>query len=180
MNKIDRNDFWQWAYSNLVSNAQRGVLAEYIVGKALNCLSEKRLEWDAFELVTHDGIKVEVKSAAYVQSWNQEKLSDIRFDIARKQSWFAETNTYSYIRERQADVYVFCVLAEKDRQRIDPLDLNQWFFIVLSSETINKKLADKKSVGLSTLERRGLQRITFDDLAAEIKKYKGKLLTQDG
>jgi hypothetical protein len=64
MNKLDKNYFWRWAYSDFLSNAQRGVLAEYIVGTALNCLKEKRLEWDAHDLVTEDGIKIEVKSAA--------------------------------------------------------------------------------------------------------------------
>lgn len=174
MNKIDKDDFWQWAYSDFLSNAQRGVLAEYIVGKALNCLKENRVEWDAHDLVTQDGIKIEVKSAAYVQSWQQERLSDLRFDIARKQSWFAETNTFSDTLERPADVYVFCVLAEKERQKIDPLDLHQWLFIVLPAETINNKLGEQKSVGLVTLERIGAHQVGFAELAVEIKKASGK------
>ncbi len=28
-------DFWQWAYSDLVGNTDRGTLAEYIVAKAI-------------------------------------------------------------------------------------------------------------------------------------------------
>lgn len=40
--------FWSWAYSDLLSNATRGVLAEYIVGLALGCVqSGTRREWDA-------------------------------------------------------------------------------------------------------------------------------------
>jgi hypothetical protein len=172
MRKIDKADFWQWAHSDFLSNAQRGVLAEYIVGKSLNCLGEKRVEWDAYDLVTDEGIKIEVKSAAYVQSWEQKKLSDVRFDIGRKQSWFAETNTFNDRCERAADVYVFCVLAEKDRERIDPLDIDQWFFMVLPSETINSKLGDQKTVGLSALESIGTRRIAFAELKKEIKRMK--------
>lgn len=72
MNDIDKDDFWRWAHSDFLSNAQRGVLAEYIVGTALNCLKKKRLEWDAHDFVTDGGIKIEVKSAAY------DKLSCVR------------------------------------------------------------------------------------------------------
>ena len=32
-------DLWQWAYSDLVSNDIRGVVAEYLVGSALGCLT---------------------------------------------------------------------------------------------------------------------------------------------
>ncbi|WP_432794029.1 hypothetical protein [Rhodococcus ruber] len=31
-------DFWAWAYSDLLGNAMRGVLAEYLVGTALGCV----------------------------------------------------------------------------------------------------------------------------------------------
>ncbi|WP_156153452.1 hypothetical protein [Domibacillus robiginosus] len=41
-----------------------------------------RIEWNAFDLVTPTGIKVEVKSAAYVRSWQQVKNSAISFRIA--------------------------------------------------------------------------------------------------
>lgn len=169
MEIIDKKEFWQWAHSDFLSNAQRGILAEYIVGKALNCLSEKRIEWDAHDLVTYEGIRVEVKSAAYIQSWNQKKLSNIRFDIGRKQSWFAKTNTFNDKRERTANVYVFCLLAEKDRQQVDPLNLTQWIFLVATSQTIDNKLSNQKSVGLSTLEKIGARHVGFEELAQEIK-----------
>jgi hypothetical protein len=50
--------------------------------------SSRFLEWNAHDLETDDGIKIEGKSAAYIQSWEQKKLSEIRFDIGKKQSWF--------------------------------------------------------------------------------------------
>jgi hypothetical protein len=63
-------DFWQWAYSDLLSNTNRGRLAEFIVARALSLgLTDVRIEWDAVDLVTPTGVKVEVKSAAYLQSW---------------------------------------------------------------------------------------------------------------
>ena len=60
-------NFWQWAYSDLVNNTTRGVLAEYLVGKALGLpLDQPRQAWDDFDL-TYEGVGVEVKSCAYLQ-----------------------------------------------------------------------------------------------------------------
>jgi len=161
---IDKNLFWNWAHSNFLSNAYRGVLAEYIVGKALECLPEKRTEWDAYDLLTKDGLKIEIKSSAYVQSWEQSKPSAIRFDIAEKQSWDAQTNTYSESATRSADIYVFCVLAEKDKNKANPLDLDQWFFMVIPTYVLNDQVSKQKSVGLSTLERIGGIKLKHPDL----------------
>jgi len=64
--------------SDLVSNATRGRLAEFIVAQALNVdTSGVRDEWAAYDLLTSSGIKVEVKSAAYLQSWAQRRHSNI-------------------------------------------------------------------------------------------------------
>src|SRR5262245_56184857 len=99
---ISANEFWKWAYSDFLSNAQRGVLAEYIVARSLGCTDRGRVEWDAYDLDAGPGLKIEVKSAAYVQSWSQKDLSLIRFDIAHKRSWYSETNTYSPEATRSA------------------------------------------------------------------------------
>lgn len=56
-------DFWRWSSSDLVSNATRGVLAEYIVGKALGCRLEVRDEWAPYDPETPEGYGFEVKSA---------------------------------------------------------------------------------------------------------------------
>ena len=81
-------EFWQWSCSNLLGNSLRGHLAEYIVGLALGCVGKVRQEWDAVDLQwkPEEGgeIRIEVKSAAYLQSWKQEKDSVITFDIAQK------------------------------------------------------------------------------------------------
>ena len=60
---IDRNKFWAWAYSDFLSNANRGFLAEYIVDTAINSNTEKRTEWDGCDLVPQDRLKIEVKGS---------------------------------------------------------------------------------------------------------------------
>ena len=86
--------FWQWSSSDVVSNATRGILAEYMVGKALGCIKEEdiRDEWGAYDLATQAGVRIEVKSAAYVQSWQQSRLSKINFVVPKTFGWNRETN----------------------------------------------------------------------------------------
>src|SRR6185503_5716161 len=84
-------DFWRWSASDLVSNASRGILAEYIVACALNIADGVRGDWDAYDLLTPSGVKIEVKSAAYLQSWFHKKLSNIVFSIRPTRSWDAST-----------------------------------------------------------------------------------------
>jgi len=58
----DLLSFWQWSSSDLISNAMRGILAEYIVATAVGKTDKIRTEWDAFDIETDEGIKIEVKS----------------------------------------------------------------------------------------------------------------------
>jgi hypothetical protein len=108
-------DFWRWSSSDLVSNATRGVLAEFIVAHALGiALDGVRNEWDAFDLITYEGITVEVKSAAFIQSWAQRSLSTIVFRVPKTRAWSADTNVQAKESRRQAQIYVFALLAQKD------------------------------------------------------------------
>jgi len=68
-------DFWIWNQSNLIENRTRGILAEFIVKQSLNIENGTRIEWDSYDLITPNGIKIEIKSASYIQSWEQKKYS---------------------------------------------------------------------------------------------------------
>lgn len=158
--------FWRWAYSDLVSNATRGVLAEYIVGLALRCVDGcARAEWDACDLRTPQGNSVEVKSAAYVQTWHQRALSKISFDITPTNGWEAATNTVSAERKRQADVYVFCLLKHMDKATVSPLNLDQWEFYVLSTNRLNNLLGKQKTITLARLLKLSPSKASFAELS---------------
>lgn len=118
-------DFWRWSSSDLMSNATRGILAEYIVACDLGVATGVRAEWDAFDLTTRSGIKVEVKSSAYLQTWYQRTYSAINFSIAPTLAWDPQTAEYATEKKRQGDVYVFCLLHHKDQASVDPLDMDQ-------------------------------------------------------
>lgn len=143
--------FWSWAYSDVLSNANRSVFAEFLVGAALGCLDTPRIEWDAYDLRYH-GWKIEVKVSAYLQSWQQAKPSYVSFDIGTKRGWDATTNTMSEMPERSADCYVFCLYTEmEDRAPACVLDTDRWRFFVLPTSEIDAKLRTKR-VSLKTLQ----------------------------
>lgn len=168
MNSIAPTDFWQWAYSDFLSNALRGVLAEYIVAQAVGCTHRPRTEWDAYDLKTDSGLKIEVKSSAYLQTWAQRQHSPIRFDIGLKRGWDAASNLYATEAIRSADVYVFSVFASQDRATANPLNLEQWFFLVCPTELLNQRFPTQKSVALSSLEALGLARVGFEELGVAL------------
>jgi hypothetical protein len=132
-------DFWRWNGSDLASNATRGRLAEFIVASALNIdLSEPRDEWSAWDLTSPEGIRIEVKSAAYLQSWAQKNLSRIIFSIRPSRFWDGISSSMAEEPQRSADVYVFCLLKHQVKETLNPLDLGQWEFYVLSTVELNK------------------------------------------
>jgi hypothetical protein len=75
--------FWAWAYSDVLSNRNRAILAEFLVGAALGTLAHPRKEWD---LVDHwyRGHGIEVKASGFLQGWAQRAHSVVRFDVAAK------------------------------------------------------------------------------------------------
>ena len=172
---FDVLSFWQWSASDLLSNATRGILAEYIVSHALGDFGGVRAEWDAFDATTKSGIKVEVKSSAYIQRWHQERLSRITFIIRPTLRWDADTNLLADERKRQADVYVFCLLDHKDQETIDPLDLNQWRFFVISTVRLNAELGEQQSIGLNGLQKIGVEEADYSDLADAVGRAAQKL-----
>ena len=150
--EFELSDFWRWSMSDLISNATRGRLAEFIVAKALSISTDTvRDEWGAYDLKTSEGIKVEVKSAAYIQSWHQSKLSAISFRTPKTLAWDPETNRQDREAKRQADVYVFALLWHQEKPTIDPLNVRHWQFYVLPTAVLDARTRSQHSITLRTL-----------------------------
>lgn len=171
---FDVLSFWRWGASDLVGNTLRGVLAEYLVACDLGVTDGTRLEWNAYDLLTPLGLKVEVKSAAYIQTWSQVKLSAVRFDIRTTNGWDATTNQSSTDRKRQADVYVFALLNHKDKATVDPLNVDQWEFYILPTATLNAHLPHQKQISLGTLLRLNPMKARFGEIAGVLASIRAK------
>jgi hypothetical protein len=164
-------DFWRWSASDLLSNATRGRFAEFIVAAALDIPFDTiRDEWGAFDLLTPEGVKVEVKSAAYIQSWHQVKESIISFRVPVTRAWDADTNKQALESKRQADVYVFALLAHREQESIDPLNLDQWHFYVLPTSVLNARTRSQHSITLKRLDALSSGAVSFADLKSKVEK----------
>ncbi len=166
---FDLLSFWQWSTSDLVSNATRGILAEYIVAQALGIAGNQiRDEWAAYDPETEDGIKIEVKSAAFVQSWYQKEYSKITFRTPKTLSWDADTNVQSKEAKRQSDVYVFALLFHKKKSTINPLDISQWEFYVVPTKILDARKRSQHSITLPSLKRICSRSIQYHDLKSAV------------
>lgn len=160
-------DFWRWAFSDLRTNTVRGVLAEFLVAQALGDPSPLRAAWDNWDVTTATGIKVEVKSSAYLQSWNQRKLSSIRFSGLTGRSWSAETNELAAERNLRADVYVFALHTCREPDQYDPLRLDHWQFRVMSAVELAEH--GVRSVSLAFLDRHAPTVYKLDELTHAVQ-----------
>ena len=165
-------DYWRWSGSDLLSNLQRGVMAEFLVARALGTATEPRREWGSFAVRTREGHGVAVKSAAYWQSWQQPEPSVIQFDIApRRWSWDPvtnETETYEPPR-RSAKAYVFCLLGSRADQNPDPLDIDQWRFLVLPTSRLDAERPEQKTISLNPLLTLKPRDVSYTDLRQAIE-----------
>lgn len=162
-------DFWAWNTSDLLNNTLRGAFAEFIVATACGIDTRTaRVDWDAYDLKYGD-IRIEVKSAAYLQSWEQKRESKIRFSIAPAREWSAE-KWYDDNPLRHSDVYVFCLFSCKDRKQADVLKMEQWKFYVLATEELNVHAGNKKSIGISQLGKLSAVQCGYQYLKETIDK----------
>ena len=158
----------------MLGNALRGVLAEFIVSSTIDILDKPREEWDAYDLKTKDGLKIEIKSSSYLQSWEQAELSKIIFGIQPTSDWDYSTNKRKSEKIRQSDIYIFCVLSHKDKNSVDPLNLSQWDFYILKTKVLNEKVKTQKTITLSSLLRLNPIKIKYGNLKQEIEYIEKK------
>lgn len=163
-------NYWKWSNSDLLSNATRGIFAEFIVACALDIdITKPREEWSAYDLITEDGIKIEVKSCAYLQSWSQKEYSRISFSIKKSFYWDSTKGINMSNKQRAADIYIFCLLRHKDKNTVDPLNLSQWDFYVLSTEQLDNYKRSEHSITLNSLEKIS-HLVDYGSLKKEVKE----------
>jgi hypothetical protein len=164
-------DFWSWTFSDLRQNNVRGHLAEYIVGLALGVPLTVRNSWDDYDLLVPPGklcrgaVRLQVKSAAYLQAWGQRKLSAITFGGLRRRPfpWSADQGfVLGETKCPKADVFVFAIETAQRHEDYEPLEIDQWAFRVLPAHLITQD-----TLSLGTLAKLASE-VTFDGLAEAI------------
>lgn len=168
-------DFWRWAFSDLIDNTQRGVMAEFLVYSSLNRTTpdtQRRENWLPFDVMSPSGRRIEVKSAAYIQAWTPENIfAQIRFDIGKKLAWDNATATSANVAKRNCDLYVFCLFTAKTKD-VPLLDLDYWDFYVLPTSVLDEKVPNQKGIALSSLLKLDPVKTDYAGLGAVIESIK--------
>jgi hypothetical protein len=160
-------NFWRWAFSDLRTNIVRGILAEFLVAQAVGDPSPLREAWDNWDVTTASGVKVEVKSSAYLQSWNQRKLSAIVFTGLTGRAWSADTNELAAERSLRAEVYVFALHTCREPDQYDPLRIDDWRFRVMGAAQLAEHSV--RSVTLGFLDQHAPAVYRLGDLAQAVQ-----------
>lgn len=169
---VTLSNFWQWFGSDLTNNVIRGALAEFIVASALNISEGVRDVWSPFDLLTKENVKIEVKSAAYLQTWFQKAYSSISFDIGQTRGYDTITNQSDTEAKRQADIYIFCLLHFKDKSSLNPMDFEQWNFYILSTSFLNAHHFNQRKISLSSLLKLNPHKAKYEEIADCVKSLK--------
>jgi hypothetical protein len=70
--------------------------------------------------------------------------------------------------KRQADVYVFCLLAHTNKTTLDPLNVLLWEFYVVPASVLNATFPTRKTVGRGSLLRLGVRAVPYEMLASHL------------
>ncbi|MGI5530432.1 hypothetical protein ACQEVX_24510 [Streptomyces syringium] len=158
-------DFWRYACPDLKTNTTRGLLAEFLVHRAVGA-QQRNQEWESFDVLTADGLRIEVKSSAYLQAWSQREVTKIVFDRLRTRTWSPQ-NGDGAEPSFNADVYVFALHTATSHEDYDPLDVGQWQFYVVPSPVIRAK--GTKSLALNSVRALAGDPVPYSGLAARIR-----------
>lgn len=181
-------DFWAWSMSRLIADGPRGDLAEFIVNTALGAdMSEPKRGWGECDILYPCGgrtVRIEIKCSTLLQAWERPSSPKPVFSIAKTLNCDIEDtgDGYRYIGRdgsppiRRSDIYVFCLFAEEDRAKANPMLLDQWRFYIVPTLTIDEQLGDQRKISLQGLARIGAEacdyggiRSTVDRIANSIK-----------
>lgn len=158
-------DFWRFALSDLRMNNARGYLAEFLVARALGLADPRRIEWAEYDVLLDD-IRIEVKSSAYLQAWEQRQISRITFSGLKGTPFNTRSGYDPAGKQYNAEVYVFGVQTALTHDAYDPLDATQWEWYVLPRSDLRQ--LDQAAISLATLRSR-TARVDLDALKHAVR-----------
>ena len=141
-------DYWRFQFSNIWDLYEE--VAEFIVNKALGMEKPFNKNGSTLYDIDYKGKRVEVKATAYYHSWRKEGEYSVSrtFSIAET---LGQHNERKDERERQNDVYVFCLNTGKNQNDADPFEMSHWKFYVVPTSIINRECGHNKSITLGRL-----------------------------
>ncbi len=132
----------------------------------------RQLHWANTDFVTETGVRIEVKSSSYWQSWKcwgdggKPRSVRVAGKTEERRITFAglkvRDNTPGSLPEYRSDLYVFCFQAQRDPRLWNALDLSQWEFYMLTRAEM--ETLGSGSVSLITVRRKAGAPMTASEL----------------
>ena len=142
-------EFWQFQFSNLIDNL--GGVAEFLVAKALAKDNPDNCNGFTLYDVLYRGKRIEVKSTSYWQPWKKSHtISEQRTFSIRKT--YVEYQNSNSNKERQNDIYIFCLDKGRTKESSNPLNLENWTFYIIPTKVINKECGEQKTISLNRVK----------------------------
>lgn len=106
-----------------------------------------------------------MKATSYWQSWKKgHAISEQRTFSIRKT--YVDYQNNKSEKERQNDIYIFCLDKGREEKSSNPLNLENWTFFVVPTSVINDSFGDQKVLSLNkikTIERYG-EELTYGQI----------------
>ena len=163
----------------LIANLYRG---DYVEGLILFALGEgwkQTPEWSSWDLEREDGVRVEVKQSAALQSWHRStgiKKPAPYFDIAPRAGYYTDSTDAAvwvgldpeepdFIRA--ADLYIFAWHPENNPDTADHRRAEQWQFFVVAETLLTERHGHQKTISLNPVKELATA-VPYDQLAATV------------
>ncbi|MEP0814843.1 MAG: hypothetical protein HRF49_09305 [bacterium] len=130
-------EFWQYGFSDLMANINRGVFAKWMVASILGVKPSPRdvlREFDFVYEAKSRPVSVFVKASAVLQVWGPTR--HFEFDGMKPDRLKKDGITYTGKRSFWSDLYVFAVQMHESEKGWDAFDLDQWRFWVLRAKDL--------------------------------------------
>jgi hypothetical protein len=95
-------------------------------------------------------------------------MSAISYNIASTRAWDENTNIQEKDSKRQSSFYVLCILAEKDRPLVNPLNIDQWRFWVVPTQFFDKRKRSQTSITYNSLFHVFKDPISFKEIRKKV------------
>ena len=134
------NDFWRWSFSDFSDFSTRDAFAEFLAASSLGLTADgaarqHRARYLLYAPLGGSGLRVSVRTAAYVQSDEAEHPDHIIFVIPKKPD---------------CDAYLFCVFKAMTGAE-SPLNTDLWDFYALRSCALGGSVSERGFVTLPVL-----------------------------
>ena len=166
----------------LINNVYRGDYVEGLILSALGKQWKPIGEWGGWDLERDDGIRLEVKQSAALQSWHTAasagKPSPSSFDIAPRGGYSTDAGVWREVDPpvRSADIYIFALDPEKAPDIADHRRADQWEFYVVRESKLPPKPQKTKTQkrSISTVKKLAAA-VTYDELAAKVTELAAEI-----